>query len=445
MIHCGLCGERAFGTQDAFEAHCVSAGAHKGRFCKKCKRPCRSDVEFQRHIRREHGPTYKCDPCNAPFTSGELMQRHFSASDRHPNCERCRDGVEDNDLLEKHMKSKHPQKQCIVCGIFIYIDELEKHYLESLNHRNCARCNVGFETEQLYDEHLATVHTGEGSPSAGSPALSGDQPSQPRLRSADVAGVGEITMAAHLGRLQSSLTVDAPGTRDRSGDPFLPLRSELVAGEKNDGSIADLRTSRYGMPAPSPRADQQPVSIGPSRLPPPPGLLARSDSVTSPPVAPGFGTLSNGFSVMTASAMSPPTLSLHVRSPTNGNLLSGHSTPIPGDIWSRPLLPTSVSHAARVASLSLSPSRFTEDTAVRQQNHDEVLRREVLAGTVNHLMPALHCRICKANPCINITATFCGHVFCNRCITNRILSTPYCPVCDSATLLYMLFKLDLSD
>jgi radical SAM superfamily enzyme len=52
------------------------------------------------------------------------------------------------------MKSKHPQKQCIVCGTFIYIDELEKHYLESLNHRNCARCNIGFETDQLYDEVL---------------------------------------------------------------------------------------------------------------------------------------------------------------------------------------------------------------------------------------------------------------------------------------------------
>lgn len=48
MIHCGLCDDRSFGTQEAFDAHCISAGAHKGRYCKKCKRACRTDAEFQR-------------------------------------------------------------------------------------------------------------------------------------------------------------------------------------------------------------------------------------------------------------------------------------------------------------------------------------------------------------------------------------------------------------
>jgi hypothetical protein len=50
------------------------------------------------------------------------------------------------------MKSKHPQKQCTVCGINVYYDEFEKHLLDSWNHKTCHLCNVGFETDGLYDE-----------------------------------------------------------------------------------------------------------------------------------------------------------------------------------------------------------------------------------------------------------------------------------------------------
>ena len=75
---------------------------------------------------------------------------------------------------------------------------------------------------------------------------------------------------------------------------------------------------------------------------------------------------------------------------------------------------------------------------------------------------SLQCRMCGAPPTTNTrpTATICGHLFCSeyvlripaprklyslciRCITQRVMSTPRCPVCDNALLLYCLFKLDL--
>ncbi|KII91321.1 hypothetical protein PLICRDRAFT_38071 [Plicaturopsis crispa FD-325 SS-3] len=56
----------------------------------------------------------------------------------------------------------------------------------------------------------------------------------------------------------------------------------------------------------------------------------------------------------------------------------------------------------------------------------------------------LHCRICRKDPCIDTTATMCGHIFCSRCITDEIVSTSRCPVCSTTTLLYCLFRLDLS-
>ncbi|KAL5525544.1 hypothetical protein ACEPAG_6880 [Sanghuangporus baumii] len=56
----------------------------------------------------------------------------------------------------------------------------------------------------------------------------------------------------------------------------------------------------------------------------------------------------------------------------------------------------------------------------------------------------LRCRICQLDPCKEVTATFCGHIFCHECITREIMERPKCPVCSAPTLLYCLFKLDLS-
>ncbi|KAF8156785.1 hypothetical protein B0H34DRAFT_750660 [Crassisporium funariophilum] len=56
----------------------------------------------------------------------------------------------------------------------------------------------------------------------------------------------------------------------------------------------------------------------------------------------------------------------------------------------------------------------------------------------------LHCRVCLADSCDDITASMCGHVFCNRCITDVVIKTSRCPVCMTPTLLYCLFRLDLA-
>ncbi|KIL62865.1 hypothetical protein M378DRAFT_165140 [Amanita muscaria Koide BX008] len=55
-----------------------------------------------------------------------------------------------------------------------------------------------------------------------------------------------------------------------------------------------------------------------------------------------------------------------------------------------------------------------------------------------------HCRLCQADMCNDPTATMCGHLFCYRCITESVIRTPRCPTCATPTLLYCLFRLDLS-
>ncbi|KAF9226369.1 hypothetical protein BS17DRAFT_543724 [Gyrodon lividus] len=55
----------------------------------------------------------------------------------------------------------------------------------------------------------------------------------------------------------------------------------------------------------------------------------------------------------------------------------------------------------------------------------------------------LHCRICQQDPCEDMTATICGHIFCKKCITQAVVANSECPVCKSVTLLYYLFKLQV--
>jgi hypothetical protein len=168
-------------------------------------------------------------------------------------------------------------------------------------------------------KHLSAVHMGEISPTIRSPTLSGDQPSQSLLRSGAALN-SELTMAAHLGRLQSPFSMttstDAPALRDLGG-AFPPLRSDPSSDGANGStsSIAGLRCYRYGMLSSPPV--NQPISLGPSRLPPPPVFsMGRSESVSSPARSLlGFQTPSNGFPMTAASAVAP---SLHVRPPTNG-------------------------------------------------------------------------------------------------------------------------------
>ena len=55
-----------------------------------------------------------------------------------------------------------------------------------------------------------------------------------------------------------------------------------------------------------------------------------------------------------------------------------------------------------------------------------------------------YCRVCRTDPCHEITATACGHMFCNACIVEEVRETARCPVCNAVVLLFALLKLDLS-
>lgn len=56
------------------------------------------------------------------------------------------------------------------------------------------------------------------------------------------------------------------------------------------------------------------------------------------------------------------------------------------------------------------------------------------------------CRICEKFPSVETqpAATFCGHLFCHKCIVSKVTSTSRCPICQTAILADRIFKLDIS-
>jgi hypothetical protein len=73
-----------------------------------------------------------------------------------------------------------------------------------------------------------------------------------------------------------------------------------------------------------------------------------------------------------------------------------------------------------------------------------VARAQRAMPTSAVIRTSFYCRICLADPCFEITATACGHVFCNACIVEEVRENARCPVCNAAIFLFALLKLDIS-
>ncbi|KIM42146.1 hypothetical protein M413DRAFT_128042 [Hebeloma cylindrosporum] len=98
-------------------------------------------------------------------------------------------------------------------------------------------------------------------------------------------------------------------------------------------------------------------------------------------------------------------------------------------------------------SFITSPQELSEDPAFSTSIETAVTSpvTPVVAPASESTKPnPLHCRVCLADSCDDITASMCGHIFCNRCITDAVIKTSRCPVCMTPTLLYCLFRLDLA-
>lgn len=98
-------------------------------------------------------------------------------------------------------------------------------------------------------------------------------------------------------------------------------------------------------------------------------------------------------------------------------------------------------HAHGGATFALTADRrFLPGSSVSPS----VVRAQRVAATSAIVRSPFYCRVCLADPCLEITATACGHLFCNPCIVEEVRENARCPVCNAVVLLFALLRLDIS-
>ncbi|KIJ63214.1 hypothetical protein HYDPIDRAFT_113824 [Hydnomerulius pinastri MD-312] len=379
-FHCLACS-RVFGTDEDLRAHVSTSHRTILRpHCLFCYTQFDDDSSLEHHLENSR---VSCSLCQALFCSDDMLQEHVLT---HPTCHKCgRSFVDPRDHCI-HVELDHRVVVCWDCdGSVVEQESLEIHYAVSPHHPSCGFCGVGMKNVDFMEEHVRSQHPTAEYPDS---VLSG-QPTDGGNQSA--TGGNESVPAERHGD-EHMEHPDDESTEDKYYSASLsPTPSE----HGSDGSRYQLLEAR-------------PASLHSSVL---------SESFDDPSVQ--SSPLSSSRSVVCVSIND---ISEHVKvHPADRSHMSPSSTPRQG----------------------LLPSPSLESLEQRQGASNDVVP-QVDVTTPQAAAHRLHCRICQRDLCEDMTATICGHIFCKKCITQAVVAKSECPVCKSATLLYCLFKLDLS-
>ncbi|KAK7041005.1 hypothetical protein R3P38DRAFT_3452989, partial [Favolaschia claudopus] len=100
-----------------------------------------------------------CAKCKKNVKSLSALQDHYrgKAEAIHPKCSKCLKGFYNNNAAVEHYNTAHPKKRCS-CGVQVYIENLEDHYINSCFHPTCTICDVGFKDDTALNEHSIYAH-----------------------------------------------------------------------------------------------------------------------------------------------------------------------------------------------------------------------------------------------------------------------------------------------
>ncbi|KIK81504.1 hypothetical protein PAXRUDRAFT_832802 [Paxillus rubicundulus Ve08.2h10] len=390
----------------------VSQLAHR---CSFCYISLDDGSTLLKHL--EDRMSFRCHMCQMLSCSNDTLQDHLL---EHPTCRRCGKVFIDELALCNHVASEHPVVVCWDCdGAVIEQDSLELHYAVSPDHPSCPFCRVGKRTRDDMDEHIKNHHATELHDSASSEHVVSQSDEQVATDgSSNATGDDESALAA------KQLTVDN-------------VLGQGTSLESKPMSIQDSSFSRHKELElhTSPLQTEPSLSLTPLSTPP----RSRQEADAS-------------FTSGTVRASPSPRPSEH--SSTGGIVTSETRSASPRSSartesfynLSTPNSPLSPSESIVHVSAEGIPAHVRENRAylVATSAPSGYLTTTVAGPSTSTTTQRLHCRICLRDPCEDVTATICGHIFCKRCITQAVVAKSECPVCGSATLLYCLFKLDLS-
>jgi hypothetical protein len=209
--------------------------------------------------------------------------------------------------------------------------------------------------------------------------------------------------------------------------PSPPLPIPLRA-EGHMGPVTPTRNGALNASSSQPHEQQQQRQRQQRQLPQPPSSARSKGSVAETP----SGDLANfhllkGSPLQSVADFDTPTPSPRTpsASPADQALLFAHRT--------------------GAAYFALTDGRrFLPGSSGISPTFARAQRAAAATTTIPEAIPSFYCRICQVDPCREITATACGHVFCNACIVEEVRENARCPVCNAAVLLFALLKLDVS-
>ncbi|TCD66219.1 hypothetical protein EIP91_001622, partial [Steccherinum ochraceum] len=133
VFQCDECLGRTFSSREAYMAHLKDSMKHKLHKCtaELCQKGYDTAEELNEHFEAMHKTqeVYSCEHCPARFTS------KLSWAD--------------------HDQRIHgpPTKDCRICGISVVETDWEEHWQGSVEHKLCGKCDLTFETKEIFLSH----------------------------------------------------------------------------------------------------------------------------------------------------------------------------------------------------------------------------------------------------------------------------------------------------
>ncbi|KAI0264705.1 hypothetical protein BC834DRAFT_937493 [Gloeopeniophorella convolvens] len=484
VVLCQPC-KRRYKSQGALDQHWRASSAHPN--CTLCEAGAADAAALVEHITNAH-PKVRC--CGALLYESDL-DKHYLASRAHPTCDRCSVGFATEAEYNEHNSALHSELQCGICSAqFLSEEALKAHEKDSSSHRRCEFCPAQFKDTSALVEHFTITHLPRDDaqatlrhsgtcqstpPTARSPSPpmtrtyrpSGSRPSSivvgaeratpgrpPLSRASTSMGTTVSDDPSELYYTPPSLTSFTPST-SRSGSSSatsrVPLQSYARPSQQSIPTAYSevhrrspavvtppfiVSPSPPSSPSPPPSPPPQPAPVTPARkaalMPPQPSSARSKVSVAETP----SGDLANFHLLKGSPLQSVVDFDTPTPSPRTPSVSSVPSVS-PADGPTFAYAPAhAVAYVPVAAERRFLPAPGVSPSVARAQ-------RAAAAAAIAVRSP-FHCRVCRADPCREITATACGHVFCNACIVEEVRENARCPVCNAAVLLFALLRLDVS-
>ncbi|KAI6131017.1 hypothetical protein EDD16DRAFT_1538284 [Pisolithus croceorrhizus] len=422
---CWRC-QGVFDTEEDFKDHgCGFLGKEIPLHCSDCYSCFAEETSLQQHLTQRMA--FACQWCGIQFCFESLLQDHMES---HLKCRKCGTSFGNESELYRHTELEHPVVVCWECGGAVILqDSLELHYASE--HPNCAICGVRMKERDLLDEHVNSEHANSRHPleSGRNSEYEGGRSHCNHVTDSQSWG-GEIsTDDEERSSAVPSVSLSPCLSQSAARQVDLPLADS----DHEKETTSDLR--QVPSPSPTPPVDGSGSSQSDFDTLVTQETLPHSDAQ---PVSPNSSFLTESYDSVsdqtTSTSSSQSVVYVTVDS-------------IPDYIRENRAYLVATSAPSVSSSTATSPLRLP--SALSSLDSMELVPPISDASTPSTITPSrieirLHCRICSLDPCENMTATICGHIFCNSCITQAIISKSECPVCRSATLVYCLFRLDLT-